>query len=96
MGRVVANLLSSAFDSLTQHIQNRGDGNVPGGTFIWKSIFGVTLTTMNTNNHQQTYGVLAAAISALVNYMTENTFGQVTFSIFDGANEVGKGSITSS
>lgn len=96
VGHVVADLLSDALDSLTRWVQNHGDGNIHGGMFIWKSVRGVTLTTMNTNNHQQTYGVLAAAISALANYMTENTFGQVTFSIFDGNNKVGTGSITSS
>ena len=93
VGHAVPDILSDAYDSLIRQIENRGDGIVPGGTFIWKSITGITLRTWNTNNHQQTYGVLAAAIYAVADYMHSKYFCAVTFWIFDGTNEVGIGII---
>ena len=50
---------------------------------------------MNANNHQQTWGVLGAALDAVGLFMRQNGGGAGTaiFSIFDGTNMVGTGSI---
>lgn len=94
-GHIVSDILSDAFGALTRHLDSLGDGPIPGGSLIWKSIYGISLVATNSNNHQQTYGVLAAALSALTDYMSTKFFGTATFWIFDGTNEVGKGAITS-
>ena len=53
-----------------------------------------TLHVENANNHQLTWGVLAAALGALRDYVvTQNGGGPGTFEIFDGENQVGKGTI---
>lgn len=53
------------------------------------------LRIINTNNHQLTWGVLGAAIDALRDYMSQAVTGpgESWFSIFDGQNEVGMGTI---
>ena len=53
----------------------------------------VELYMRNANNHQQTWGVVGAAIGALQDYMNQNGFGQATFNVFDGGTEVGVGKI---
>ena len=52
---------------------------------------GQSLVTWDMNNHQHTYGVLGAAVSALMDFMRERGVGEAVFSIFDGGNEVGAG-----
>ena len=47
--------------------------------------------TRNSNNHQQTWGVLGTALEILENYMQGAGFGAVRFTIMDGSNEVGEG-----
>lgn len=96
VGHAVPDILDDAYDALKRHIDILGDGPIPDGFFLWESIYGPRLSTWNSNNHQQTFGVLAAAISALTNYMRTKYFGAVTFWIFDGTHEVGKGTISSS
>ncbi|KAI4125041.1 MAG: hypothetical protein LQ347_005505, partial [Umbilicaria vellea] len=51
---------------------------------------GLTLSALNANNHQMTWGVLGAAIQALLNLMwTQNWWGAATSTVFDGENQVG-------
>ena len=54
------------------------------------------LRMANTNNHQLTWGVLGAAIDALGEYMHQAVTGpgEGWFSVFDGQNEVGMGTIS--
>ncbi|KAA6406659.1 MAG: hypothetical protein FRX48_09591 [Lasallia pustulata] len=57
------------------------------------------LYLVNSNNHQQSWGVVGAALAALRNFLvsldTINPGGNggVQFTVFDGANEVGQGTI---
>ncbi|MCJ1302716.1 hypothetical protein MMC08_005520 [Hypocenomyce scalaris] len=53
----------------------------------------VELTVWNANNHQITWGVLSAAVEAMEAFMIQYGFGEATFSIYDGANEVGEGDV---
>lgn len=92
-GSAVMNLVNAAFTTLMQHLQQAGDGLVPHGLFTMQGANNVELYVVNANNHQQTYGVLAAAMWALRNYMNRFGSGKVTFTVFDGANQVAEGSI---
>lgn len=77
------------------HIAIHGDGLIFDGQFNWAGAAGLMLKTANANNHQQTWGVLAAALEALLEFMRQNQMvaGAAIFSIFDGRNLVGLGSI---
>lgn len=89
----VQDLLDSAFIAATSHISNEGDSVIANGMFKLVGENGVVLSIWNSNNHQTTYGVLGAACMALVQYMLTTAFGAVTFYIYDGIREVGKGQI---
>ena len=53
------------------------------------------LSIHNADNHQMTWRTLASALWAVTDYMVkENNFGTMVFDIFDGANQVGQGSIS--
>ena len=55
---------------------------------------GLALNVVNSNNHQTTWGVLGAALTALEDYMQSmDKWGTAEFTIFDGTNEVGKGTL---
>ena len=52
---------------------------------------GLTLTAVNANNHQLTWGVLAAAIQALLTLMgAQHWWGAATSTVYDGDNAVGE------
>lgn len=89
----VLNLLNVAAGYMEESIRQHGDLVIPGGGVSYDSITGVSFSTSNSNNHQQTYGVLAAAIEALKDYMGRNYYGKATFYIYDGFSEVGQGKI---
>ena len=91
---IVLSLLHSAADSILSHISIYGDSLIPNGAFQWLGENGISVTTINTNNHQQTWGVLCAAIIAMEDFV--HTLGdgvECVFTICDGVNEVGKGTI---
>lgn len=92
-GSAVLSLVNAAFTTLMHHIQQAGDGLIPNGVFTMDGANNMELYSANANNHQQTYGVLAAAMSTLRNYMNRFGSGEVVFSIYDGANLVAEGSI---
>ena len=79
-----------------QQIVAAGDGPLAKGTFEY-GIQNAQVQAANSNNHQMTWGVLGAALAALVDYFTylQTNFdvppGRVHFSIRDGENEVGQG-----
>ena len=51
---------------------------------------GLTLSALNANNHQLTWGVLGAAIQALLNLMAnQEWWGAAMATVWDGENEVG-------
>ncbi|MCJ1305346.1 hypothetical protein MMC08_008160, partial [Hypocenomyce scalaris] len=87
----VVQVLTACYSAVASHILQDGDGVIEGGAFSWQGNNGITLSTMNTNNHQNTWGVIGAAIIALQDFMQENGYGGATFSIWDGPNMVGRG-----
>lgn len=92
-GVAVRALLENAYSAITVRVDSIGDGPVSSGSFRIMGDEDIELYTRNANNHQQTWGVLGAAISALQDYMNQNGYGQAAFYIFDGGIEVATGRI---
>lgn len=94
-GAAVLNLLDDAYTTVLSHIVIHGDGLIVDGQFSWRGAAGLVVRTANANNHQQTWGILGAALNAVGNFMRQNHIGAgpAIFSIFDGKNLVGTGSI---
>ncbi|KAA6412510.1 MAG: hypothetical protein FRX48_03501 [Lasallia pustulata] len=90
----ILQFLNDAYNVLTSHIRAAGDGVIAAGRWDLE-VNGIGLSTVNTNNHQQTYGVLGAAVEGLSRFFYENQErgAGVYFYIFDGGVEVGQGSL---
>ena len=95
VGGAVRDLLGEAMAYIGHNIDFNGDGLIPG-VFNWLGDGELKLNVWNTNNHQTTWGVLRAALVALEEYMSQNFYGLASFTINDGAHEVGKGMVDSS
>lgn len=91
-GHFILKLITTAYVALNNHISANGDGLLPGGIFE-AEYSGLNLWTRNSNNHQQTFGVLKGVLNALNHYMFTEQIGSATFVIFDGMTQVGVGGI---
>lgn len=94
----VQSLLAVSYNAILTHIISSGDGLIPSGVFSWPADArgtlgeGLALHVWNTNNHQVTWGVLAAALVALQDFMiNRQTWGEASFYVYDGGVEVGMG-----
>ena len=89
------NLLDEAHTNVLNHISFHGDSVIADGFFSWQGEHGVMLETFNTDNHQQTWGVLGAALYALWDFMQKigTEAGACYFTIIDGNHQVGRGVI---
>lgn len=88
----VDDFLDAIEAAIRDRIRTTGDKTVQGGKITYQSA-GLTMTSQNANNHQQTWGVLGAGISALAEYMLaqkEHGYSpsSVAFLIYDGPNQV--------
>lgn len=92
-GNAIQSLLSAAYDEIMAGLDTHGDGLVAGGIFQKLGAGNAMLRTMNSNNHQLTYGVLGAALSALKAYMSQYHYGAASFTIHDGMVEGARGVI---
>ena len=91
---MILKLLSDAYSKIVLEMAQVGDEVIPEGVFDYSGDGGLNVYTINTNNHQQTYGVLGAAIEGLSHWMiTKGEYGAAHFIIFDGENEVGQGTL---
>lgn len=93
-GDAVRDLLDEAMHNIVNNINFNGDGLIPG-VFNWLGDENLKLSVRNSNNHQTTWGVLRSALLAVEDYMNHNVFGMISFTINDGAHEVGAGMIGS-
>lgn len=66
-GDTVPFMLTDAYNAVLRHIADIGDGLIPGGVWSYAD-FGLRIAFQNVNNHQQTWGVIVAAMSALLDY----------------------------
>lgn len=93
-------MLTVAMRRITNQLRSHGDGLLPLGVFIQPDQTEQSeLYIVNSNNHQQTWGVAGAALVALQTFFTalhtaaEGSAIGVAFTIFDGTTEVGQGSM---
>lgn len=101
--KTIQDRLKGAFDRTQVKIQTGGDRIILGGFFVWgdePDTKGIYIRTLNADNHQQTWGVLGAAISALQDFcLTLDNLGIVPrnleFRIYDGDTQVGTGDLAS-
>lgn len=89
----VADLLIDAERFLRHYIMTVGDGNVAAGQFDWPGNERLILRAWNVNNHQLTYGVLAAGLQALQVWTWSEGWGTFKFNVYDGINQVGEGTL---
>ncbi|KAA6408956.1 MAG: hypothetical protein FRX48_07300 [Lasallia pustulata] len=93
-GTAIRDLLTLAMHTINLQLDLHGDGLLTGGTFDRQSYpTGLVLRAWNDNNHQTTWGVLGAAVTALLEGMGRDGWGWGTFGIYDGENWVGSGVI---
>lgn len=71
-GTAVQALLERAHSAIMLRIASIGDGLLSSGSFHISGSNNLVLSTRNANNHQQTWGVLGAAIGALQDFMNQN------------------------
>lgn len=87
-------LLTACLNIVEHQLETRGDGLLNNGVFDYISdATGLTLQAWNADNHQTTWGVLGAAITAVLDCMATNGFGGASFHIYDGENLVGIGRV---
>lgn len=90
----VLDTMAEAYQIIYDQLLAHGDGVMPAGTFErYPSDQGLLISIWNANNHQVTWGVAQAALEALGDYMEQYGYGSVIFHIYDGPNQVGRGSI---
>lgn len=104
-GQIVIGLLEDLMTDITEHLALHQDSNIPGGSFEWHGFQNLAFQILNANNHQVTWGVLGAAVTGLRDYFLSspsapgrlsegNPVGYaVYFSVKDGENVVGMGSL---
>jgi len=93
-----ANAVSDLLDQAISYVQNQAalhDRIIGTAGYRRLGAQALTLLAGDANHHQLTWGVLGAALQAVKEYMSQsgNSFGTAYFSIFDGDNQTGKGSI---
>lgn len=92
--RIGQSLLATAIADVVNSLHVQGDGLLHGGRFTYLGRNAVALYVANANNHQTTYGVLLAALTAVQTWMQSNSWMSCAFDIYDGNNMVGEGTIT--
>lgn len=98
LGRLVAGesipaTIILAHNVIATRIRSLGDGPIDNGRYSMVGLGGVGVNAWNADNHQLTWGVLGAALTALLDYMRIYGNGAITFNIFDGAHMVGQGTV---
>ena len=95
-GDLLQSLLTGCINIVEHRIETVGDGLLNNGVFDYMSTTsGLAFQAWNADNHQTTFGVLGAAITAVLDCMATNGFGGANFHIYDGQNLVGLGRVGS-
>ncbi|KAA6415214.1 MAG: hypothetical protein FRX48_01967 [Lasallia pustulata] len=71
----IQTLLVSAANVVAAQLRDAGDGAIRTGLFHLMGPEAVSLYAQNADNHQQTWGVLEAALAVLWDYMAQFGFG---------------------
>ena len=93
-----SSLLNTCLNAVQTIIDNDTTGMIPGSEWYWHGPSGsnaLSMTVWSEDDFEMTYGVLHSAIQAVIGWMSGdgNTFGTGAFTIWDGENQVGHGSI---
>ena len=99
-GPAIKNILSEAFDVVGYRISSSGDGVIERGIFRWSGLNDsklqiISASVDNLICRRLTWSVLGAALTALSTYMSQadHSYGEATFTIYDGNHFAGQGSI---
>ena len=94
-GNGVENIIDNAYNEILRIIKPpASDGVIPVPITYWPTNdTSRYLITQNANKHQLTYGVVGAAFTAVLDYMSHYGYGAATFTIVDGHNQVGNGTV---
>lgn len=92
MASLIQSTLSDTLSSITADLRALGDVAVPAGCLTYVRN-GVRWISINANNHQQTLGVVQAAVKGVMVFMDAGQVGWASFEIWDGDNQVGGGRV---
>lgn len=88
----VLTFLSEVLNEVRQHLSTNTDGPIPNGR-VFAENYMINWSVVNDNNHQVTWGVMGSVVETLTNFMVLYGFGTADFTIMDGPNVVGHGSL---
>lgn len=91
----VSSFLNACLNAVQTTIDNGNTGIIPSNGWYQLGRNALSMAVRSENDFQTTYGVLHSAILALIDWMSSegSTFGTGGFTIWDGENKVGHGSI---
>lgn len=92
----VSSFLNTCLNAVQATINNGNTGLIPSdGWYGPLGPNGLSMTVWSEDNYQTTYGVLHSTLQALIGWMSsnDNIFGTGSFTIWDGDNQVGHGSV---
>ena len=92
----VSSFLNDCLIAVQTTINNGNTGLIPSpGWYGPLGPNGLSMQVWSENSYQTTYGVLHSTIQALIGWMSDNgnIFGTAWFTIWDGDNQVGHGSV---
>lgn len=85
-------LLDKVYHQIMNTIAHRGDGAIQRGYIYASNAEGwLNIRLENANNHQLTSAVAAAAVQAMATFMQQAGAGPLSWQIWDGMNQVGRG-----
>lgn len=92
----VSSFLNTCLNAVQSTIAGGNIGLIPSDGWRQLGRNGLSMTVWSDENFQTTYGVLHSALEAVIGWMSsnENMFGTASFTIWDGPNRVGWGSIS--
>ena len=88
-GLSIPDLFVATLNEVKVHVVH--DGLLPRGSVTIPGHSGNSLHAYNAGGHEITWGVLGAAVEALQDWSQNNAYGQMTYAIYDGPNQVGEG-----
>lgn len=95
VGPTIPLLLMDAYGAILDRAMQHGENAlIPQGTFSWEGPNRNFFRAWNTNvNHAMNWRVLQFALGVVWNYLLLSGYGTLRFTIYDGGNEVGQGTI---
>ena len=88
-------LLMEAYNTILERMMQHGESAlIPQGVFSWQGNNHLFFRAWNTDvNHEMNWKILLYGLGALWDYLAIGGFGTLRFTIYDGGNEVGRGTV---